>query len=272
MRRGVKLIGLAGLLLCLGWADAGDLNWQGRMTQGGLIVGRVAPGTRMELDGQPLAVAPTGAFVFGFGRDAPLQARLSTLFPDGLRQDRILTITQRQYPIQHLNGLPSNQVTPPSALLDRIRHENALVDEARRQDIPQTYFLSGFAWPVTGRISGVYGSQRILNGEPRQPHYGIDIAAPVGAPVRAPADGRVTLAEPNLYYSGATLIIDHGYRLSSTLMHLSRLDVKVGQQVRKGEVVAAVGASGRVTGPHLDWRMNWREARVDPALLVPPMP
>jgi murein DD-endopeptidase MepM/ murein hydrolase activator NlpD len=168
--------------------------------------------------------------------------------------------------------LPPDKVTPPSSLLDRIRRENAWVDEARRRDIPQTYFLSGFAWPVTGRISGVYGSQRILNGEPRQPHYGVDIAAPVGTPVRAPADGVVTLAEPNLYYTGVTLIIDHGYRLSSTLMHLSRLHVKVGQQVRKGEVVAAVGASGRVTGPHLDWRMNWREARIDPALLVPPMP
>ncbi|CDH47492.1 MAG: M23 family metallopeptidase [Candidatus Competibacteraceae bacterium] len=272
MWRWAKLIGLIGLLLWIGWVGAGELNWQGQMTQGGLIIGRVAPGTRLELDGQPLPVAPDGAFVFGFGRDAPLQARLSTLFPDGLRQDRMLAIAQRQYPIQRLDGLPPDKVTPPPLLLDRIRRENAWVDEARRRDIPQPYFLSGFAWPVAGRISGVYGSQRILNGEPRQPHYGVDIAAPVGTPVRAPADGIVTLAEPDLYYTGVTLIIDHGYRLSSTLMHLSRLHAKVGQQVRKGEVVAAVGASGRVTGPHLDWRMNWREARIDPALLVPPMP
>jgi murein DD-endopeptidase MepM/ murein hydrolase activator NlpD len=162
-------------------------------------------------------------------------------------------------------------VTPPPALLERIRREKALVDAARRQEIAQPYFLSGFRWPVLGRISGVYGSQRILNGEPRQPHYGVDIAAPVGTPVRAPADGIVTLAEPDLYYTGATLIIDHGYRLSSTLMHLNRIEARVGQRVRQGEVVATVGKSGRVTGPHLDWRINWRDARLDPALTVPPM-
>ena len=269
MRRG---LGFAGLALWLLSASAGELNWQGQLTQGGLLTGRALPGTRLELDGQPVSVGPDGAFVFGFSRDALPQARLVVIFPDGAREERPLRITQRQYDIQRLNGLPPNQVTPPPALLDRIRRENARVGAVRRQDIAQAYFLGGFAWPVTGRISGVYGSQRILNGEPRQPHYGVDIAAPVGTPVRAPADGIVTLAEPDLYYTGATLIIDHGHRLSSTLMHLDRIDVRVGQQVRKGDMVATVGKSGRVTGPHLDWRMNWREARIDPALLVPPMP
>jgi murein DD-endopeptidase MepM/ murein hydrolase activator NlpD len=262
--------GLLGLLLWPLWAGAGELSWQGQLTQGGLLVGRTVPGTRLELDGQPVPVAPEGAFVFGFGRDAPPRARLNAVFPDGRREQRSLDVTPRQYEIQRLNGLPPDKVTPPPQLLERIRRENALVDDARRRDIAQPYFLSGFAWPVKGRISGVYGSQRILNGEPRQPHYGVDIAAPVGAPVRAPADGIVTLAEPDLYYTGATLIIDHGYRLSSTLMHLSRIEAPVGQRVRKGDIVAAVGASGRVTGPHLDWRMNWREARIDPALIVPP--
>ena len=137
MWRWAKLIGLIGLLLWIGWVGAGELNWQGQMTQGGLIIGRVAPGTRLEFDGQPLPAAPDGAFVFGFGRDAPLQARLSTLFPDGLRQDRMLAIAQRQYPIQRLDGLPPDKVTPPPLLLDRIRRENAWVDEARRRDIPQ---------------------------------------------------------------------------------------------------------------------------------------
>jgi murein DD-endopeptidase MepM/ murein hydrolase activator NlpD len=179
-------------------------------------------------------------------------------------------VAPRQYEIQRLNGLPPDKVTPPPEVLERIRREKALVDEARRREIAQPYFLSGFAWPVKGRISGVYGSQRILNGEPRQPHYGVDIAAPSGTPVRAPADGIVTLAEPDLYFSGATLIIDHGYRLSSTLMHLDRIHARLGQSVRKGDIVATVGKSGRVTGPHLDWRMNWREARIDPALTLPP--
>lgn len=264
------LFGLLGALLCPSWAGAGELNWQGQLTQGGLIVGRAPPGTRLELDGQPVPVAPEGTFVFGFGRDAPPRARLIAVFPDGRREERPLDVAPRQYDIQRLDGLPPDKVTPPPELLERIRRENALVDEARRRDIAQPYFLSGFAWPVTGRISGVYGSQRILNGEPRQPHYGVDIAAPVGTPVRAPADGIVTLAEPDLYYTGVTLIVDHGYRLSSTLMHLSRIEVRAGQRVRKGDIVAATGASGRVTGPHLDWRMNWREARIDPALTVPP--
>ncbi len=264
--------GFVGLMLWLLSASGGELRWQGSLTQGGLIVGQAPPGTRLALDGQPTPVGPDGAFVFGFGRDALPQARLTVLSPDGAREERVLTIAQRQYAIQRLDGLPADKVTPPPAVLERIRRENARVDDARQRDIPQAWFRSGFAWPVIGRISGVYGSQRILNGEPRQPHYGVDIAAPIGTPVHAPADGVVTLAEPDLYYTGATLIIDHGYRLSSTLMHLDRIDVQVGQRVRKGDSVATVGKSGRVTGPHLDWRMNWREARIDPALLVPPMP
>ncbi len=264
------LLGVIGLLLWPLWTVAGPLSWQGQLTQGGLIVGQASPGVRLALDGQPIPLTPQGAFVFGFGREAPPQARLSVLFPDGQREDRLLNIAPRQYDVQYLDGLPPSKVNPPPALLERIRRENAEVDEVRRQDILQPYFLSGFAWPLKGRISGVYGSQRILNGEPRQPHYGVDIAAPIGTPVRAPADGVVTLAEPDLYYSGATLIIDHGYRLSSTLMHLNSIEVKVGQQVRKGDVVATVGKSGRVTGPHLDWRMNWRNDRIDPVLTVPP--
>ncbi len=265
-------IGWMGLLLWSWGSGAGELHWQGSFVQGGLITGRTSPGTRLELDGRPVPVGPEGTFVFGFSRDAPARSRLVAIFPDGAREERSLMIGQRQYDIQRLNGLPPDKVTPPPAVLERIRRENARVEAARQRDIPQAWFLSGFVWPVTGRISGVYGSQRILNGEPRQPHYGVDIAAPVGTPVRAPADGVVTLAEPDLYYTGATLIVDHGYRLSSTLMHLDRIDVRVGQQVRKGDLIATVGKSGRVTGPHLDWRMNWRDARIDPALLVPPLP
>ena len=265
-------LGLLALLLWPLWVGAEGLNWRGQLTQGGLILGRTLPGTRLELDGEQVPVTAEGVFVFGFGRDAPPQAQLIAIFPEGRREVRSLSIAPRQYEVQRLNGLPPDQVTPPPALLERIRREKALVDEARRQAIAQPYFLSGFRWPAVGRISGVYGSQRILNGEPRQPHYGVDIAAPVGTPVRSPADGIVTLAEPDLYYTGATLIIDHGYQLSSTLMHLNRINVQVGQRVRQGEVVATVGKSGRVTGPHLDWRINWREARLDPALTVPPMP
>lgn len=266
MRMRIKWLAL---LLWPFWCSAGELHWQGQWTQGGLIIGQASPGTWLELDGQSVPVTPEGVFVFGFNRDAPPDARLTIVFPDS-REERLLRIAPRQYEIQRLDGLPPDKVTPPPALLERIRRENAQVAAARQQELLRPYFLSGFIWPVKGRISGVYGSQRILNGEPRQPHYGVDIAAPVGTPVRAPADGVVTLAEPDLYYSGATLIVDHGYRLSSTLMHLDQMRVRPGQRVRKGEVVATVGKSGRVTGAHLDWRINWREARIDPALVVAP--
>lgn len=259
------------LLLWPLWINAETLNWRGEWTQGGLIIGQAPPGARLELDGQPVPVTAEGVFVFGFHRDAAPQVQLRTIFSDGRQEAQNLAVQQREYRIQRINGLPPGKVTPPPALLERIRRENARVATARQQEIPTPYFLSGFAWPTTGRISGVYGSQRILNGQPRQPHYGVDVAAPVGAPVRAPSDGIVTLVEPDLYYSGATLIIDHGYRVSSTFLHLHEIQVRVGQKVRKGEVVATVGKSGRVTGPHLDWRMNWREARIDPTLLVPPM-
>src|SRR3546814_201475 len=174
--------------------------------------------------------------------------------------------------IQRIDGIAKDYVSPPEDVLARIRADAEAASAARAADRPETDFDSGFAWPAEGPISGVYGSQRILNGEPRQPHYGVDIAGPVGTPVKAPADGVVTLAHPGMYFSGATLIIDHGHGLSSTFLHLDSIGVAVGQHVRQGEVVARLGKSGRVTGPHLDWRMNWRDQRIDPALLVPPMP
>ena len=132
--------------------------------------------------------------------------------------------------------------------------------------------LAGFQWPAIGPISGVYGSQRIYNGTPRSPHYGVDVAVPTGTPVLAPSSGVVTLAEPDLFYSGGTIILDHGFRLSSSFLHLSKVHVAVGQEVKQGELIGEVGATGRATGPHLDWRMSWRNQRIDPQLLAPPMP
>ena len=147
-----------------------------------------------------------------------------------------------------------------------------MIRKARQRDDPRTDFLSGWMWPVSGPISGVYGSQRVLNGEPRRPHYGVDIAAPVGTPVRAPADGLVTLSHPDMFFSGVTLVLDHGHNLSSSFLHLNKSLVKTGDRVKRGDVIAEVGKSGRVTGAHLDWRMNYQAERIDPELLVPPMP
>lgn len=263
------------LVALLAWAApaaAGALELAGQATQGGLLMGVTEPQAQVALDGRPVEVAADGRFVLGFGRDAKPEAVLVVRHPDGRREERVLAIAQRIYEIQRIEGLPPALVAPPPETVQRIRAEQALVDGARVRDIHEPLFESGFIWPAMGPISGVYGSQRILNGEPHAPHFGVDIAAPVGAPVVAPADGVVTLAEPDFYLTGGTLIIDHGLSLSSTFLHLSAIEVKVGDRVRQGSEVGRVGATGRVTGPHLHWGMNWRDARLDPALLMPPMP
>jgi murein DD-endopeptidase MepM/ murein hydrolase activator NlpD len=196
--------------------------------------GQVPPGTEVRLDGRAIRVAADGLFVFGFGRDAKPDHRLTLRLPDGSRQERAVSVAKRSYAIQRIDGLAPRMVTPSAAALVRIRRENAWIAAARKRDSPEPHFATGFAWPLRGIVTGVYGSQRILNGEPRRPHYGVDIAAPTGEPVLSPAAGEVALAEADLYFT--------------------------------------VGASGRATGPHLDWRVNWFRERLDPARLVPPMP
>ena len=195
------------------------------------------------------------------------------VFPDGRRERRVLRVEPRAYDIQRIDGLPPRKVTPRSKEdLARIEADVRMVRQARAIDDPRTDFLGGFRWPTTGRISGVYGSQRILNGEPRRPHFGIDIAAPTGTKVVAPADGVVTLVHPDMFFSGGTMIVDHGHGLSSAFLHLSRILVKQGERVVLGQPIAEVGSTGRSTGPHLDWRINLFDRRLDPSLLVGPMP
>ena len=251
---------------------AAKLELQGALTQGGLIFGTTEPGTALSLDGQPVRVAPDGRFVIGFGRDHAAEATLEARFPDGQTERRPLTVAKRDYKIQRIDGLPSNMVTPPEKVLARIREEAARIAAARAVDRAEALFESGFFWPVEGIVTGVYGSQRVLNGEPRRPHFGIDIAAPEGTPVVSPADGIVALAETDLYFTGGTLIIDHGHGLTSALLHMKDLWVAPGERVAKGQEIGTVGSTGRSTGPHLDWRINWFKERLDPALLVPPMP
>jgi murein DD-endopeptidase MepM/ murein hydrolase activator NlpD len=253
-------------------ALAGTLELDGPLIQGGLIFGTTEPGAKVILDGRPLRVSPSGRFLLGFGRDAKPAAKLEVVHPDGSRESRPLAIESRDYKVQRIDGLPPKQVTPDDSAMVRIKAEIALVAKARGEDRPEALFESGFAWPATGIITGVYGSQRILNGKPRQPHFGLDVAGPEGTPIKAPADGIVTLAEPDMYFSGGTLILDHGHGLSSSLLHLNEVLVSVGDRVSQGQVVATMGATGRVTGVHLDWRMNWFTERLDPAFLVEPMP
>ena len=258
------------LLAGAAWADRLELD--GEFVQGGLVFGKTEPGARVTLGERAVRVGPDGRFILGFGRDAPAQMALRVTLPDGAALTRDLAVAQRSYEIQRIDGLPPSKVTPPPETLERIQREAAEVREVRGNDLAERHFDSGFVWPATGRISGIFGSQRILNGEPRQPHYGIDIAAPTGTPVVAPADGVVTYANPDMYFSGGTLMIDHGHGLMSGFLHLETIEVEPGQRVRQGERVATVGATGRATGAHLDWRVNWFQERLDAALLVPPMP
>lgn len=258
-----------GLIATSGWAHS--ISLQGELRQGALIVGKAPPGSEIRLDGDRVRLSQQGDFLLGFGRDAESTARLDIVYPNGTREGRILSVAKRKYDIQRIDGLPPRQVTPSDADLKRIRVENALVSKARSLDGSRTDFLAGFIWPARGRISGVYGSQRILNGEPRRPHYGVDVSGPVGSAVVAPAPGLVTLVHPDMFFSGGTLIIDHGHGLSSSFLHLSRIVVREGERVAKGQKIAEIGATGRVSGPHLDWRMNWRNVRIDPQLLVGPM-
>ena len=264
------LLGVAGLVVMMA-AQGGTLELDGKLTQGALIIGRTDPGAKVKIDGESVRVSDDGVFLLGFGRDAPADARLEATFPDGSSMRRDLKVAKRKYQVQRIDGLPPSKVTPSEKDMVRIRKEYAQVREARARNDAREDFLAGFTWPLSGPISGVYGSQRILNGVPRRPHFGVDIAAPVGATVRAPADGIVTLTNDDMFFSGGTLIIDHGHGLSSTFIHLSAILVKEGQRVRQGDVIAEVGATGRVSGPHLDWRMNLLDKRLDPQLLVPPM-
>lgn len=273
MRLALAALVLGALLTAGPSAGAEDLAaLEGRLAQGGLVLGRTAAGAKVMLDGRPVRVGPDGVFLIGFGRDAAATAVLDVTLGDGRRQRRTLAIEPRKFDIQRIDGLPDKMVTPPPDLLARIKRENAKVAELRRVDSEFAEFTAGFIWPVAGPVTGVYGSQRILNGEPRAPHWGVDIAAPTGTPVRAPAGGVVRLAEPDFYLTGGTLLIDHGHGLMSAFLHLSAIDVTVGQQVKQGEFVARVGATGRVTGAHLDWRMNLFDMRIDPVLVAPPLP
>ena len=250
----------------------GEVTLVGSMQQGGMLVGKVVPGSQVSLDGVSVMVADDGNFAIGFDRDAKSDAELIVMSVNGDMTRQSLAIRQRDYKIQRIEGIAKKIMSPNEASLKRIRSEAAEVRQARAQLLPRLDFAGAFQWPLRGPISGVYGSQRVYNGVPKRPHYGVDVAAPTGTPVSTPAPGVVTLAHPDMFYSGGTLIIDHGHGVSSTLMHLSKVLVDVGDEVVPGDIVAEVGAGGRATGPHLDWRMNWIKAHIDPQLLVLPMP
>ena len=243
----------------------------GKAVQGGMLVFQTKAGTKIILDGLELPVSADGLFVLGFHRDDVTPQELLAMDASGKTAKLTLTPEMRDWEIQRIDNLPTNMVTPPEAVITRIKKDIKNVKAARAviSDFDDV-LKNGFFWPVWGRISGIYGAQRILNGKPRQPHYGIDIAAPSGVAVRAAGAGRVTMAM-DLYFTGGTVIIDHGFGLNSTYSHLKDMYVRPGDRVTRGGVIGSVGSTGRSTGPHLDWRINWRHKRLDPLLIAGPL-
>ena len=264
---------LAALLCAAGLAVAqapGDSRvvFPPRVQQGAMVIGKVPPGSVVEYAGRRLRTTGYGSVVFGVGRDerGPLQVQVTR--PDGSRERASIVVDARDWPVQRVNGVPPRTVDPPPAIAERIRREQARVAEARVRDDARADFARPFLRPVEGRISGRFGRARVYNGKAGAPHSGMDIAAPAGTPVRAPAAGIVTFADPDLYLTGGTLLIDHGHGISSNFLHLSRIDVQVGDRVEQGQAIAAVGSTGRSTGPHLHWGMSWCDVRIDPQLVL----
>ena len=245
---------------------------EGKAMQGGLMIGNADGASQVFLDGKAVPVAADGTFLIGFGRNAKPTAEVKAVYDGGREKVIALTVAQRDYKIQRIDGLPKKQVTPDPETLKRIKAENGLIGRVRRGLARETWFRSGFQWPVKGPVSGVYGSQRILNGKPRSPHNGTDVAAPTGTPIVAPADGVVRLVHDDMFYTGQTVMLDHGLGLTSVYAHMSAILVADGAFVKQGTPIGKIGKTGRVTGAHLHWGVTWGTTHLDPMLLTGPMP
>lgn len=240
------------------------IDLPGSAYQADMVLGHAAPGTVLTVGNHTLRIGRDGVFVFAIARDATGSVPVLATTPDGQRYRLGVLVQPREWKIERVNGVPPKTVNPPPEIAARIEREQASVAAVRDRDDAREDFLVDFRSPVSGRQSGWFGSQRVYNGTPGSAHSGMDIAAAKGTPVKAPAAGVVTFASPDLYLTGGTVVIDHGYGLSSNFLHLSRIDVKVGDRVEQGQVFGAVGATGRATGPHMHWGMNWFEVRLDP--------
>ena len=244
------------------------LEFQGKFIQGSFILGKTNPKSKIQIDSKKVRVSKDGFFAFGLDRDRKNDVVI-TVTKDGETKTLQKKVLKRKYKIQRIDGLPQKQVTPPKEVYDRIKADNVLIGKASSIDSDLTFFKERFQVPLKNSIiTGVYGSQRILNGKPRRPHYGLDFASAEGTPIKAMLDGVVTLAEDNLYFTGGTIIFDHGHWVSTLYMHLKDVDVKIGQKVKQGEKIGTVGKTGRSTGPHLDIRLNWFNVKLDPASVL----
>ena len=244
------------------------IEFEGKFIQGHFILGKTDPRAKIQIDKKRVRVSKDGFFAFGLGRDRKNDVIITETL-NGVKNQFVKKVLKREYKIQRIDGLPEKKVTPPKEVYDRIRRENKLIGKARAVDTDLIYFKDKFITPVDNAIiTGVYGSQRILNGKPRWPHYGLDYAQKTGTPIKAMLSGVVTLAEKDLYYTGATLIFDHGHGISTLYMHMNEIFVEMGQEVKKGDIIGTVGKSGRATGPHLDVRLNWFDVKLDPGSVL----
>lgn len=270
MRTLACLLAALCLLPLLARAEAQDdrIIFPPSTSQGSMVIGKVPPGSHVHYADRSLRITPYGTVAFGVGRNekGPLEVKVER--PDGQIIDTHISVTPRDWPTENVNGVPPKTVNPPPAIFARIQREQAAVASVRERDDDRIDFTEPFIRPLEGRISGRFGNQRIYNGSPGSAHSGMDIAAAKGTPVKAPASGIVSFADSDLYLTGGTVVIDHGFGFSSNFLHLSRLDVKVGERIEQGQIIGAVGATGRASGPHLHWGMNWFSVRIDPQLVL----
>jgi len=271
LHRLIASLALAALFATPARAEV-PLALDGKLVQGALVIARTAPGASVTLDGKPIAIDATGAFALGFTHDAKRVWTLVVKSASGETLTRTLAVAPRKFSVQRIDGIDQKYVEPPPEVMKRIEEEYFLVRKAREAQSAEPFWRTGFIWPAAGRISGVYGSQRIVNGKPLRPHFGVDLAAMPGTPVRAAASGTVTLAHGDLYFSGKTVIIEHGLGVSTLYIHMQELKVATGDKVTQGQVIGTIGTTGRSTGPHLHWGLNWGQEYLDPATIVGPMP
>ena len=249
-------------------SNAFALNFDGKFIQGHFIIGKTEPKSKIWIDKKKVKVTSDGYFAFGIGRDRKYDVVITREL-NGEKQKIVKKVQKRKYKIQKIDGLPEKKVTPPKELYERIKKENKIIADARAVESNLTFFKNKFIVPVENAIiTGVYGSQRILNGKPKWPHYGLDFAAKTGTKIKAMLDGTVTMAETDLFYTGGTLIFDRGHGISTLYMHMDKLFVKKGQKVKQGDIIGTVGSTGRATGAHLDVRLNWFGTRLDPMTVL----
>ena len=242
----------------------------GYPVEGNLIVARTNPSNKIKINNEFLEIDESGIFVFGFHRDEENPIKLVIINNENEQFKTSIKPIKRVYKIQRIDGLKKSMVTPPEDTISRIKSDRKKVNKARKVKLEMGDFIQGFDWPLKGLITGVYGSQRILNDIPKSPHFGIDISVPIGTSVKAPASGIVTLTE-DLYYSGYTVILNHGLNINSTFLHLSEINVNLGDRIGRGDLIGHSGDTGRSTGPHLDWRIDWNGKRLDAEMLAGPM-